>query len=65
MADPEDIDESPTERKPCTLSALTIQRLNKLAKKGHYGTSVPKVMSNLIEEGIRRAIKDGFLKHDD
>ena len=28
-----------------------------------FGTSIPDVAKTLIEEGIRQAIKDGFLKH--
>ena len=36
--------------------------LDQLSKLGTHGTSVPDVAKTLIEEGIRQAIKDGFLK---
>jgi hypothetical protein len=54
-----------TERKPCTLALVTIRYLEELAKKGTHGTSVPKVMTTLIEAGIRQAILDGFIKKFD
>jgi hypothetical protein len=59
------IDDKPgsdTERKQCTLSLVTIRYLEALSKKGTHGTSVPKVMSTLIEQGIRRAILEKFIK---
>jgi hypothetical protein len=65
LATEDDKSESNTERKQCTLSLATIRYLEKLAKKGTHGTSVPKVMTSLIEEGIRQAIKDRFIKHED
>ena len=54
-------DDAGTERRSCTLAAVTIRRLERLAKLGTHGTSVPKVMSNLIEAGIREAIEKGYM----
>jgi hypothetical protein len=51
-----------TERRPVTLAVGTWGFLDQLSKLGTHGTSVPDVAKTLIEEGIRQAIKDGFLK---
>ena len=51
-----------TDRRPVTLAVATWEFLDHLSKLGTHGTSVPDVAKTLIEEGIRRAIKDGFLK---
>ena len=51
-----------TERRPVTLAVATWTFLDQLSKLGTHGTSVPDVAKTLIEEGIRQAIKDGFLK---
>jgi hypothetical protein len=51
-----------TERRPITLALATWEFLNQLSKLGTHGTSVPDVAKTLIEDGIRQAIKDGFLK---
>jgi hypothetical protein len=51
-----------TDRRPVTLAVTTWEFLDQLSKLGTHGTSVPDVAKTLIEEGIRRAIKDGFLK---
>lgn len=51
-----------TDRRPITLANATWDYLDDLSKQGTHGTSVPDVAKSLIEEGIRRAIKDGFLK---
>jgi hypothetical protein len=51
-----------TDRRPITLAVATWEYLEVLSKQGTHGTSVPDVAKTLIEEGIRRAIKDGFLK---
>jgi hypothetical protein len=50
-----------TERRPITLAVATWEYLEKLSKQGTHGTSVTDVAKTLIEEGIRQAIKDGFL----
>ena len=51
-----------TERRPVTLAVATWTFLDQMSKLGTHGTSVPDVAKTLIEEGIRQAIKDGFLK---
>ena len=51
-----------TDRRPVTLALATWEFLSQLSKLGTHGTSVPDVAKTLIEEGIRQAIKDGFLK---
>ena len=51
-----------TGRRPITLALATWEFLNQLSKLGTHGTSVPDVAKTLIEEGIRQAIKEGFLK---
>jgi hypothetical protein len=53
-----------TDRRPITLAVATWSYLDQLSKLGTHGTSVPDVAKTLIEEGIRQAIKDGFLKQD-
>jgi hypothetical protein len=50
-----------TDRRPITLAVATWEYLDQLSKLGTHGTSVPDVAKTLIEEGIRQAIKDGFL----
>ena len=51
-----------TERRPITLALATWEYLDQLSKLGTHGTSVPDAAKTLIEEGIRQAIKEGFLK---
>jgi hypothetical protein len=51
-----------TERRPITLAVATWEYLDQLSKLGTHGTSVPDVAKTLIEDGIRQAIEDGFLK---
>jgi hypothetical protein len=51
-----------TERFQTMLDAETIRYLGDLAGKGTHGSSVPAVGRKLIEEGIRTAIKEGFIK---
>lgn len=50
-----------TDRIPVTLLSATIAYLETLVRQGTHGTSVPGVMRTLIEEGVRTAIRDGFL----
>jgi hypothetical protein len=52
-----------TDRRPITLAVATWEYLDQLSKLGTHGTSVPDVAKTLIEDGIRQAIKDGFLNH--
>jgi hypothetical protein len=40
----------------------TWEYLDELSKRGTHGTSVPDVAKSLIEEGVRLAFKDGFLR---
>ena len=54
--------ESKTDRRSCTLALATIQYLERLSTKGTHGTSVPKVMTTLIEQGVRLAIREKFIK---
>ncbi len=62
---PEEEEEEPNVRRYCTLSVKTIDRLKKLKKKGSHGTSVPKIMTSMIEAGVRAAYKDGYLTDED
>ena len=55
-------EEPNTDRKSCTLAMVTIRYLEALSKKGTHGTGVSKVMTTLIEQGIRQAIREGFIK---
>jgi hypothetical protein len=57
--------EPETERRTCTLSTRTVRYLEKLSKKGTHGRDVPKVMTSLIEEGVRQAIREGFIKAEE
>ena len=60
MAD--DIKPEPgTDRKSCTLTVQTIAYLEQLSKKGTHGKGVTKVMTTLIEQGVRRAIREDFI----
>jgi hypothetical protein len=43
-----------TKQLKVTLSTVTIQLLERLMRRGNYGTSVPDVAKSLIEEGLRR-----------
>jgi hypothetical protein len=52
-----------TDRRPITLATTSWGYLEQLSKLGTHGTSIPDVAKTLIEEGIRQAIKEGFLKH--
>lgn len=61
----EDNDGEPNERRYCTLSPITVRRLGVLAKRGTHGTSVPKVMATMIEQGIREAIEKGYIALED
>jgi hypothetical protein len=55
-------EKAPTERFQTMLDAETIKYLEALAGKGTHGSSVPAVGRKLIEEGVRIAIKEGFIK---
>lgn len=51
-----------TRRLPVTLASGTLDYLAKLVPQGTHGTSIPDVAKTLIEEGVRRAIRDGILQ---
>jgi hypothetical protein len=50
-----------TDRKAITLAIVTWEYLDDLSTRGTHGTTVADVAKSLIEEGVRKAIKDGFL----
>jgi len=54
-----------TDRRSITLSQKTWAYLEELSKQGTHGTNVPDVAKSLIEEGVRQAVRDGFLKLKD
>lgn len=60
-------DEKPiaTIRKPCTLTVLTFRRLERLKRIGSHGASVPAIMTNFIEAGVRDAIEKGYIRLED
>lgn len=63
MSDEDDkTPEGKTDKKSCTLTVLTIRYLEKIAAVGTHGGTVAAVMTRLIEEGVRQAIRDGFVK---
>jgi hypothetical protein len=51
----------PTKRRTCTLAVVTIERLEKLKRRGTHGTTIAAVMTSLIESGVRQAMTEGFL----
>ncbi|WP_343712865.1 hypothetical protein [Inquilinus sp.] len=53
---------SPTTRKSITFNVATLKYLEALAATGTHGSDVVSVARTLVENGIRDAIKDGFLK---
>jgi hypothetical protein len=65
LAPSEEEEEEPNVRRYCTLSVKSIDRLRKLKKRATHGTSVPKIMTFMIEAGIRQAHKDGYLSDED
>jgi hypothetical protein len=50
-----------TVRKNVTLSAATVSYLEELAAKGTHGSDVVAVIRTMVEEGVRGAIRDGFI----
>lgn len=53
---------SPTTRKNVTFSATTVEYLEELATKGTHGSDVAGVIRTMVEEGVRNAIRDGFIE---
>jgi hypothetical protein len=43
-----------TKQLKVTLAVVTIELLERLMRRGNFGTSVPDVAKSLIEEGLRR-----------
>jgi hypothetical protein len=41
---------------------MTVRYLEALKKKGTHGSDVAGVMTRLIEEGVRQAIREGFIQ---
>jgi hypothetical protein len=58
----EEPSEPGTKRIKCTLSVATIRYLEALSRTGLHGTGVPKVMTSLIEAGVRVAIEKQFIR---
>ncbi|HEX8366515.1 MAG TPA: hypothetical protein VF603_14635 [Allosphingosinicella sp.] len=50
-----------TVRKNVTLSAATVAYLEQLASGGTHGSDVVAVIRTMVEEGVRTAIREGFL----
>jgi hypothetical protein len=51
-----------TVRKNVTLSLVTIEYLERLAATGTHGFDVVAVIRTMVEEGVRNAIRDGFIE---
>jgi hypothetical protein len=53
-----------TQRLQVVLALKTHAFLSVLAEKGTHGVDIPAVARTLIEQGIRQAIKDGFIDRE-
>ena len=53
-----------TVRRNITLSVATIAYLEKLAALGTHGSDALSVARTMIEEGVRNAIREGFIGRD-
>jgi hypothetical protein len=62
---PDEEKDKATKRLYVTLAVATIEHLDVLARRGTHGTGASDVAKGLIEEGIRHAIRDGFLRLPD
>jgi len=51
-----------TVRKTITLTRISVKYLETLAKKGTHGSDWSGIATNFVENGIREAIKDGFME---
>jgi len=56
---------TPTRRKTITLAETTVDYLAALAKLGTHGSNINAVARTLIEEGVRQAIRENFLRLND
>lgn len=45
-----------------TLSAGTVDYLKELATEGTHGSDVVGVIRTMVEEGVRNAIREGFIE---
>ena len=54
-----------TLKKSVTIAKLSLQRLERLAKRQTHGTTAAAVMTNLIEAGLRDAIERGYIRLED
>jgi hypothetical protein len=54
-----------TDRLQVVLALKTFAFLEILSGKGTHGTTIPDAARTLIEQGIRRAIREGFLTTED
>ncbi len=54
-----------TKRKTLTLTTITLRYLEKLAEGGIHGSDWSGVARGFVEEGVRRAIKEGFIDNSD
>jgi hypothetical protein len=62
MATEDEIGPPGTKRIPCTLSLATVRYLEALSKKGTHGKGVSKVLTALIEQGVRDAIDRHYIQ---
>lgn len=51
-----------TVRKNVTFSAATLDYLETLASKGTHGSDAIAVIRTMVEEGVRAAIREGFIE---
>lgn len=51
-----------TVRKNVTLSTATVAYLERLAASGTHGSDVVAVIRTMVEEGVRSAIREGFIE---
>jgi len=55
----------PTARKTLTLTGATLTYLERIAARGTHGWDVADVARQFVEDGVRQAIKEGFVELDD
>jgi hypothetical protein len=65
MADESDGKAPETTKKSCTLSVLTLRRLERLARRATHGPTASAVMTYFIEAGVRDAIERGYIRLED